>query len=319
MKASTDTCRSGLDWRPASRTQWNRLIKGAGWSALEQCWGWGEVLGAQQRQTVGRFVLSRDGRDEALVQIVDGRLFPGIRMARVTRGPVWLAGAPEASLRDAVLRSLAGRYRKRDRHPLLLAPELADTPDNVAALRAVGLRRMVTGYGSIRLDLGPGPERLQEGLESNWRSTLQRAERGKLRLDRSASGRALDELLAAYDRLRRGRRFAGPSGRFVASLAAHLQPAGDIFVVRALAAGEMVAGALFVRHGATATYLVGWTGEAGRSEGAGQLVIWRGALALREAGLRWLDLGGIDASHPGIARFKLGLGGTPFTLAGTWL
>lgn len=319
MIETVDIAASELDWRPVAKTQWNRLLRKAGWSALEQSWAYGDTLATQHRQTIQRFILARNSREAALLQIVEGRLGPGVRMARITRGPVWLDGAPDDSLRDAVLRSLRGRYRILRRHPLLLLPELVGTPGNIAALRAASMRRMVTGYGSIRLDLTPDPDRLRAGLDGNWRNVLNRAERGKLKIDRAVSGNALAALLAAYDGMRRGRRFVGPSGQFVADLATRLQPAGDLFVVRALAAGELAAGALFVRHGASATYLVGWTGDAGRAEGAGQLVLWRGVLALREAGLRWLDLGGIDAAQPGIARFKLGLGGEPFTLAGTWL
>ena len=40
---------------------------------------------------------------------------------------------------------------------------------------------------------------------------------------------------------------------------------------------------------------------------------------LREAGTVWLDLGGIDTqTAPGIARFKLGLGGEVVTQSGTY-
>jgi len=47
------------------------------------------------------------------------------------------------------------------------------------------------------------------------------------------------------------------------------------------------------------------------------LLLWRGIAALKDAGTVWLYLGGIDTeSTPGIARFKLGLGATPFTLSG---
>ncbi|MEK9662625.1 MAG: GNAT family N-acetyltransferase, partial [Alphaproteobacteria bacterium] len=279
MNQTADPEPTDIQWRPAVKAQWNRLLRKAGWSALEQCWSYGEAIATQHHHAVERFVLMQGKREAALLQIVEGRLLPGVRLSRIVRGPVWLDGHPDPGLRDAVPRSLRDRYGILRRRPLLLLPELADTPDNFAALRATGLRRMVSGYGSSRLDLTPEPAQLRAALDGNWRNALNRAERGKLKLDRAVPGSALAELLAAYDGMRRGRRFVGPSGRFVAGLAAQLQPSGDLFVVRALAAGEMVAGALFVRHGGTATYLVGWTGEAGRNVGAGQFVLWHGALA----------------------------------------
>ena len=43
-----------------------------------------------------------------------------------------------------------------------------------------------------------------------------------------------------------------------------------------------------------------------------------GLLQLRETGVKWLDLGGMDARAPGLARFKLGLGADATTYSGTW-
>ena len=65
---------------------------------------------------------------------------------------------------------------------------------------------------------------------------------------------------------------------------------------------------------------VGWAGPQGRWHNAGTLLLWRGLLALRGRGVARLDLGGIDTRRaPGIARFKLGTGATPYALAGTYL
>jgi hypothetical protein len=43
-------------------------------------------------------------------------------------------------------------------------------------------------------------------------------------------------------------------------------------------------------------------------------------MALKERGVRRVDLGTVDTDQsPGLARFKLGAGGVPLTLAGTYL
>ena len=82
---------------------------------------------------------------------------------------------------------------------------------------------------------------------------------------------------------------------------------------------ERLAGVLFFVHGRTATYTLAWTGPEGRRRHAHNLLLWRAVLALRERGLGWLDLGGVNAAAPGVARFKLGLGGRLHTLAGTFI
>jgi lipid II:glycine glycyltransferase (peptidoglycan interpeptide bridge formation enzyme) len=83
---------------------------------------------------------------------------------------------------------------------------------------------------------------------------------------------------------------------------------------------EPVAGVMLLRHGASATYEVGYASARGRALRATHLLLWRAAELLASRGVRWLDLGGVATDRsPGIARFKLGMGGTVATLPGTFL
>ena len=96
--------------------------------------------------------------------------------------------------------------------------------------------------------------------------------------------------------------------------------AGNVRVWNAVHENKTVAGIALIRHGASATYLAGWTSPHGRHRNAHNLLLWRAITELRETGTDWLDLGGVDtASAPGIARFKLGLGGELQTQTGTYL
>jgi lipid II:glycine glycyltransferase (peptidoglycan interpeptide bridge formation enzyme) len=92
----------------------------------------------------------------------------------------------------------------------------------------------------------------------------------------------------------------------------------DTFLLQALDHGDVIAASLFLRHGARATHYLSWTTNHGRERNAAHLLLWQGALSLREAAVKWLDLGGMDARGPGIARFKLGLGADAVTYSGTW-
>ena len=77
---------------------------------------------------------------------------------------------------------------------------------------------------------------------------------------------------------------------------------------------------MIVRHGVAATYEVGYVSPRGRELRATHLLLWRAIAMLADKGTRWLDLGGVATDRaPGIARFKLGLGGELATLAGTFL
>ena len=80
-----------------------------------------------------------------------------------------------------------------------------------------------------------------------------------------------------------------------------------------------VAGMLFLRHGRSATYHIGWSNADGKRGGAHNLLMWRAMQGLKAAGVRWLDLGGIATDHGiGLARFKLGTGATVRQLSGTY-
>ena len=53
---------------------------------------------------------------------------------------------------------------------------------------------------------------------------------------------------------------------------------------------------------------------------AHNLILWKGIEALKERGIRMLDLGGVNTIRSaGIARFKMSTGGKVLTLAGTYI
>ena len=72
-------------------------------------------------------------------------------------------------------------------------------------------------------------------------------------------------------------------------------------------------------HGGSATYLVGWTGDAGRRVRAQNLLLWHAVERLKAAGIRWFDLGGINADAAGVAHFKRGMGGEIVNLVGGYV
>ena len=77
---------------------------------------------------------------------------------------------------------------------------------------------------------------------------------------------------------------------------------------------------MILRHGLSATYEVGYVSARGRELRATHLLLWQAVEALLRKRVRWLDLGGIATDRsPGIARFKLGMGGEVSTLPGTFL
>lgn len=317
LAPSLDDIGDDLTWQPCEREAWEDLFRRAGKSSLEQSWAYGEAVAGQHKQLVERHVISAGGTPLALVQAYR-KTYWQIGVTRILRGPVWLIdplGDPRGA---AVCAAIARRYRGRRLDFLSWLPELPDDPRSEALLKALGFRRVVTGYASAWLDLDQRREALKAGLHGKWRSALHNAEREDLTISQDAKARQKQAALLLYDTFRRKKRFVGPPGDFIAAIDA--ADRGALLSLSARQGDKLVAGVILLRHGASATYMASWTSDAGRAGQAHNLLLWRGIQQLKEDGIQWLDLGGLNTeSQRGLARFKLGLGGEVFTLTGSYL
>ena len=306
-----------LAWQPAERAAWEDLFRQAGRSSLEQAWAYGEAVAREHGQDIERQVISAGGEPLALLQAYR-KPYWLIGVTRILRGPVWLIDPLEDPRGADVCRAIARRYGSGRFDFLSWLPELPDDPRSEALMESLRLHRVVTGYASIWLDLRQSPEALLAGLHGKWRNALRKAEREGLSIARDRKERQRQAALLLYDTFRRKKRFVGPSGDFIAAIAAADPEA--LLSLSARRDDKLVAGVILLRHGASATYLASWTSDAGRAGQAHNLLLWRGIEKLREDGLQWLDLGGLNTeSQRGLARFKLGLGGKVFTLTGSYL
>jgi hypothetical protein len=294
------------------RRAWENAAAAAAFWPLQQDWDYGLAVRWQRRPVLR--LLAREGAAPlGALQLVGRRWLGLAELWLALRGPVLLGGAGVAA-RDALLAHLPKGLLRA----CLLAPELAESQATDA--HWAGRTRIYTGHSCALVDLAGGDARvLRARLHQKWRNRLVRAEAAGLRVETASGGKWLDWLLDRYAALRAERRFAGPSRDFAARIAELKAPRASLVVV-ALAKNEPVAGALFLRHGPDASYYVAASTPEGKRANAANLVLWRAMEALQAAGTRTLDLGTIDTDRsPGLARFKLGAGAVPLTLAGTYL
>lgn len=300
-----------LVWDGLPAERWNALLAGVPRCGLQQGWAYGRAIAARG-QAVRRMLVRQAGETVALAQLVERRILGLVRLAHLMRGPVWL----RSDLRDALEPAVIERLRIGLGSAVLLW-----TPERpYAGERLCGLRRVMTGYSTAWLDLSADLRALRAGLHGKWRNRLVRAEREGIEVREVRQGRLLAWLLEASEEHRARIGFKAPPPDFIRDLAAPA-PAGEgQNVLVAVAGGEPVAGILLQRHGRSATYLLAATSERGRLLRANHLLLWRAVMLLKEQGVQALDLGGLDTVRaPGLARFKLGLGGEVVTLAGTFL
>ena len=111
-----------------------------------------------------------------------------------------------------------------------------------------------------------------------------------------------------------------PASPFILAISLAMRNKQSTLAFSAYQEREAVSGILVFRHGNTATYYLAWNGPKGRMMNANNLLLWHAIKELKSRGVRWFDLGGVDSSSmPRVSRFKLGVGGELFTLAGTFI
>ena len=268
-------------WDDLSRSGWTDRLDLGRSVALQQSWDYGQAARAQGAG-VGRARVADGKGDIAVAQMLDRY---GLRL--INRGPVWLRAVDPAEKRRVLLLLARG-----------VTVATAEGP-----LSGFGLVPLLTGRFHAIWDLNPLPEVLREGLERRWVGRLAAAGRAGVQV-RSGGSDILRVLIReeAAQRYRKGYRGLPPD------FPCHL-PHAALRVWHWMQEGGTGAAMAFVRHGAAATYQTGWAGPAARRCGVHQAMLWQAALALRDEGVRWLDLGTVDTeAAPGLAHFKLGTG-----------
>jgi len=300
-------------WNEATVDDWRRLIDTVEGATLPQSWAYARAMPSAEGQ-VPHFGVIHDGDGEAgCVLVLERRAMSVFSRISIHRGPLWLNPNPPVA---ATLAALRRRWPRRPWRRLSFIPELPAGADSHRMLVEAGFRRAGEGYHSILVDL---PAR-RDRLRATWRHELQRAERNALAVEVDRHGKAtLPWLLQRYEIDRKLRGYRGPSNTLALQLVLAARTTGEALVLIANRGGERFAGILVIRHGDTATYLIGWTAAEGRRLGATHFLLWQAMDALAGDGVRRFDLGGINPeAAPGLTLFKRGLGGREYELIGTY-
>jgi hypothetical protein len=307
---------SGAIWREIDPEAARASLDAAGAVPLEQSWAYAMGFAESGAGRVKFFAAA-----DRAVTVLHARRWWGLWPAlEVMRGPVFRDPTLPVPERVALTRAMLGEILPLRRLGFAFwtpDPDQAEIVPQV--LGGGGMARVFTGHATSRIDLRRPLPALRAALHGKWRNALVTAERrGTLRLRIGADMGAIGETLARYEALRRARRFAGPSAAQLRA-AVMRAPRAHVLSVTAESDRGAASGALFLRHGREATWVAGWATAEARREGGHCRALWHGLRTLRDAGLERLDLGGVDtAGAPGIARFKLGLGGDLVVFPGTW-
>ena len=303
-----------VEWGTQDTNAWDTAHAQAA-GPLQQDWAYGSTM-LVSGGTVIRAVIQADGQTVGLAQCVVRRFGNLGGVALCTRGPLWLQAL---SGKDK-----AHAYRRlRQTLPVKGLRFLFVTPDEPSGdnLGLSSIKRVMTGYSTALLDLTPDMPDLRAGLEKRFRHRVGGAEKSDLTVHRVGTNVGQYRwLMDAEQQQRDNRGLQGMPLHFVdAYIASRKQPGNNVLTLRADIGRNRVAGMMFLLHGQAATYQIGWTNDAGRDAYAHNLLLYKGMEALKERGIRSLDMGGINTGRSaGIARFKITSGAQVVTLAGTF-
>ncbi len=303
-----------VEWGTQDINAWD-AAHGQAAGPLQQDWAYGSTM-LVSGGTVIRAAIQAEGKTVGLAQCVVRRFGNLGGVALCTRGPLWLAPLSGKDKAHAY-RSLRQSLPVKGLRFLFVTPNEPSGED----VGLSPLKRVMTGYSTALLDLTPSMADLRAGLEKRFRHRVGGAEKSDLTVHRVGTNVGQYRwLMDAEQQQRDNRSLQGMPLHFVdAYIASRKQPGHNVLTLRADIGRDRVAGMMFLLHGQAATYQIGWTSDAGRDAHAHNLLLFKGMEALKERGIRSLDMGGINTGRSaGIARFKISTGAKVVTLAGTF-
>jgi hypothetical protein len=311
--------RLSLVWNDSTPDQWADWVSQCKRSNMLQAWAYGDAKCTAEGWRVKRAVFYRGDEPVALVQVLEKRVAKLLKVRRINRGPLVLRTL--SAVEERTLWTQLGKLGSLWRGTVLVvAPELLLSGYALILLDELGFRQFSPiATESVWVDLARELEDLRKSINGKWRNMLVSAEKAGLALEVGSGDELLDWIIARYESLMEAKSFSGIGIGLLRALHKQAGPKEKLIVLRALHAGEAVAGICVARHGCAATYLLGWNGDAGRRLKANQFLLWQAIRHLKEAGSQWFDLGGIsEEKTPGITAFKLGLNGERYELVGEY-
>lgn len=258
---------------------WERLANLAQ-APLQQRWLYGDAIKRIGRNVL-RVAVVHNNVPIAIAQIVQRKIM-GIEVSLISRGPVLL----QQDTANNVLRSV--------RANLKFASLKLMSPDTRLRFLSLSSKPQI-----CELDLTLDVQDLRAAQHSKWRNALKKAEASRLKVAQiTATPAALTPLLQIERQRQSQRKYQGLPPEFTLAIQ-------DVAPKSLLLLGASDAQMLFIRHGNTASYHMGYNGPDGRLLNAHNLILWDAIQRLQKLGVTRLDLGTIDPKRAhNLARFK---------------
>jgi lipid II:glycine glycyltransferase (peptidoglycan interpeptide bridge formation enzyme) len=299
----------------ATRTEWSQMLDLFDDANIYQTFTYGGVRWGEKN--LSRIVLKRDGEVLGMAQLRIVRPTPlKFGIAYLRWGPLCeRRGRPlDPEVLANMARALVEEYVGKKRLFLRVLPNaFAGSPraEVIQSAFSSFTREPLTAdstYRTLVLDLAPTLEELRSALDKKWRNQLTRSEKNNLEVSAGNGWEEYRSFWLIYDQMRKRKSFETTVaieefGRIQKDLAESHRMRISICKDQ----GRPVAGLVASAMGDSAIYLLGATSDDGLNSKGAYLLQWTLIKWLKENGVRWYDLGGIDPEgNPGVYHFKKG-------------
>jgi len=302
----------------AGSAEWSRMLDLFDDANIYQTAAYGEVRWGEKN--LSRLVLKRDGEVVGMAQLRIIRPTPlKFGMAYLRWGPIWerrgLPLDPEVPMHMA--RAIEEEYLEKRKLFLRVLPNAFAGSPRARAIQAAFSRFTPepldsdNTYRTFVLDLSSSLDELRKGFDPKWRNKLSGAEKNQLKVIAGSGSTEYHTFCKIYNQMRRRKTFettvdVDEFGRMQETLAESQR----LRVLICEDKGVPVAGSVVAAMGDSAIYLLGATSDEGLKSKGAYLLQWAMIQWLKENGIRWYDLGGIDPEgNPGVYSFKKGISG----------
>lgn len=302
----------------ATSAEWSRTLNQFEDASIYQSAAYGEVHWGERN--LSRLMLKLNGEVVGMAQFRIIRPTPfKFGMAYLRWGPIWKRRDrpidPEVPKRMA--RAIEQEYLESRKLLVRILPNAFSGSDRAEVFgTAFSAFTSEAGgsedtYRTFIVDLSPSLDELRKKLDAKWRNKLKQAERNNLTV---ISGEGIEEyrlFCEMYAQMRKRKAFettvdVEEFGRMQEALG----ESERMHVLICQERGVAVAGIVVSAMGDSAIYLLGATSDAGLSARGAYLLQWIMISRLKERGIRYYDLGGIDPEgNPGVYYFKRGFSG----------
>ncbi len=302
----------------ATSAEWSQMLDLFDDANIYQTAAYGEVRWGERN--LSRLVLKRDGEVAGMAQVRIIRPTPlKFGMAYLRCGPLWerrgRAIDPEVPARMA--RAIEDEYLRRRKLFVCILPN-AFAGSSRAELFYSAFSKFtsdshepVNPYRTFVVDITPPVNELRSRLDAKWRNKLKQAERNDLTVI-SGQGRGEFRLFCdIYFQMRKRKTFeTSVDVEEFEQMQEALPESERMQVLICKDKGTTVAGIVVSAIGDSAVYLLGATSDAGLNSRGAYLLQWTMMCRLKEKGVKWYDLGGIDPEgNPGVYYYKRGMSG----------